>query len=177
MVRREKFGMVFQRFALFPHRTIMQNVEFGLEIQGKTASFRQEKARSALALVNLGQWKDYYPKQLSAGMQQRVGLARSSASDPDILLMDEPFSALDPLNRKMLQEELLNLQQQMHKTIIFITHDLDEAVALGDRLVIMKEGKIIQQGPAEEILKNPSNDYVKRFTEGIDQGGSVDVDS
>lgn len=167
-VRRNKISMVFQQFALFPHRTILQNTEYGLEIQGIPKQLRTEKAMEALKLVGLEGYEHQYPKQLSGGMQQRVGLARALANDPDVLLMDEAFSALDPLIRKDMQDELLSLQSTMGRTIIFITHDLDEALRIGDRIALMKDGNIVQIGTPEEILMNPSNDYVERFVEDVD---------
>ncbi|MGB3102404.1 MAG: glycine betaine/L-proline ABC transporter ATP-binding protein, partial [Psychrobacillus psychrotolerans] len=145
-VRRKKIGMVFQNFALFPHKTIVENTEYGLEIQGISKKERNEKATESLRLVGLAGYEDQYPKQLSGGMQQRVGLARALANNPDILLMDEAFSALDPLIRKDMQNELLQLHHDMQKTIIFITHDLDEALRIGDRIALMKDGEIVQIG-------------------------------
>lgn len=168
-VRREKFSMVFQRFALFPHRTILENTEFGLEIQKMDKEERRKKAEEALKLVGLDGYFDQYPDQLSGGMQQRVGLARALTNDPEVLLMDEAFSALDPLIRKDMQEELLDLQTKMKKTIIFITHDLDEALRLGDRIALMRDGEIVQIGTPEEILVNPANAYVERFVEDVDR--------
>jgi len=167
-VRRKKIGMVFQKFALFPHRTILENTEYGLEVQGVEKGIRQKTAKEALKLVGLEGYEDQYPNQLSGGMQQRVGLARALANDPDILLMDEAFSALDPLIRKDMQNELLQLHDEMGKTIIFITHDLDEALRIGDRIALMKDGEIVQVGSPEEILMNPSNQYVERFVEDVD---------
>jgi len=167
-VRREKLGMVFQRFALFPHRNVLENVEYGLEVQGVAKHLRQQKAQEALALVGLQGWETSYPDQLSGGMQQRVGLARALAHDPDVLLMDEAFSALDPLIRKDMQDELLELQEAMRKTIVFITHDLDEALKLGDRIALLKDGVIQQIGTPEEILTNPANEYVERFVVDVD---------
>lgn len=166
-LRRKKMSMVFQQFALLPHKTILQNAEYGLEIQGVPKNEREKKAKEALELVGLGGYLDKYPTELSGGMQQRVGLARGLANDPDILLMDEAFSALDPLIRKDMQDELLELQQSMQKTIIFITHDLDEALRIGDRIALMKDGTIVQIGTAEEILMDPANDYVERFVEDV----------
>lgn len=168
-VRRTKMSMVFQRFALFPNRTILENAEFGLEIQGIKKEERSKKARKSLELVGLGGYIEQYPSQLSGGMQQRVGLARALANDPEVLLMDEAFSALDPLIRKEMQDELLELQQTMKKTIIFITHDLDEALRIGDRIALMKDGSIVQIGKPEEILVNPANDYVEKFVEDVDR--------
>ncbi|MDQ0918019.1 glycine betaine/L-proline ABC transporter ATP-binding protein [Paenibacillus sp. V4I5] len=167
-VRRESISMVFQKFALFPHRTVAQNVEYGLEIQGIGVKERRTKAIEALGLVGLQDWADSMPSQLSGGMQQRVGLARALANDPDILLMDEAFSALDPLIRKDMQDELLELQDKMKKTIVFITHDLDEALRIGDRIALMKDGSIVQIGKPEEIMMNPANEYVERFVEDVD---------
>ncbi|MBO1001445.1 quaternary amine ABC transporter ATP-binding protein [Pseudogracilibacillus auburnensis] len=168
-VRREKLSMVFQRFALFPHRTILENAEFGLEIQKMDKTDRREKAKNALEMVGLGDYLEQYPDQLSGGMQQRVGLARALTNDPEILLMDEAFSALDPLIRKDMQDELIDLQAKMKKTIIFITHDLDEALRLGDRIALMRDGSIVQIGTPEEILVNPANDYVEKFVEDVDR--------
>jgi glycine betaine/proline transport system ATP-binding protein len=167
-VRRQTISMVFQKFALFPHRTVVQNAEYGLEVQGIGGKERRSKALEALSLVGLQDWADSMPSQLSGGMQQRVGLARALANDPDILLMDEAFSALDPLIRKDMQDELLELQDKMKKTIIFITHDLDEALRIGDRIALMKDGSIVQIGKPEEIMMNPANEYVERFVEDVD---------
>lgn len=167
-VRRKKMSMVFQNFALLPHKTILQNAEFGLEIQGVGKEDREEKARTALELVGLKEYVDMYPDELSGGMQQRVGLARALANDPDILLMDEAFSALDPLIRKDMQDELMELHQSLNKTIIFITHDLNEALRIGDRIALMKDGAIVQIGTAEEILMNPADSYVEKFVEDVD---------
>ncbi|MBT2733207.1 glycine betaine/L-proline ABC transporter ATP-binding protein [Bacillus sp. ISL-7] len=167
-VRRQKISMVFQKFALLPHRTVLENTEYGLEVQGVPKETRINKAMDALKLVGLDGYEFQFPKQLSGGMQQRVGLARALANDADILLMDEAFSALDPLIRKDMQDELLELQSTMKKTIVFITHDLDEALRIGDRIALMKDGSIVQIGTPEEILMNPSNDYVERFVEDVD---------
>jgi len=168
-VRRRKFGMVFQHFALFPHRTIQQNVEYGLEIQGVSPEERAEKALTALSQVGLESSVDSYPDQLSGGMQQRVGLARALAVEPDVLLMDEAFSALDPLIRRDMQQELIALQSRMRKTIVFITHDLDEALFLGNRIILMKDARIEQVGTAEDILSNPATTYVERFVAEVDK--------
>lgn len=168
-IRREKMSMVFQNFGLFPHRTILENTEYGLEVRGITKEERRLKAEKALQNAGLLAYKDQYPSQLSGGMQQRVGLARALANDPEILLMDEAFSALDPLIRKDMQDELLELQANVQKTIIFITHDLNEALRIGDRIAIMKDGKIMQIGTGEEILTNPANNYIRTFLEDVDR--------
>ncbi|WP_178023915.1 glycine betaine/L-proline ABC transporter ATP-binding protein [uncultured Paenibacillus sp.] len=167
-VRRKSISMVFQKFALFPHRTVLQNVEYGLEIQKVAKNERRDKAMQALELVGLKGWEHKMPDQLSGGMQQRVGLARALANDPEVLLMDEAFSALDPLIRRDMQDELLELQEKMKKTIVFITHDLDEALRLGDRIALMKDGALVQIGTPEEMLMNPANRYVERFIEDVD---------
>lgn len=168
-VRRQKISMVFQNFGLFPHRTILENTEYGLEVQGIKPSERRKKAERALDNAGLLPYKDQFPNQLSGGMQQRVGLARALANDPDILLMDEAFSALDPLIRRDMQDELIEMQKTMNKTIIFITHDLNEALRLGNRITIMKDGEVVQVGRGQDIMSNPANDYVKRFVEDIDR--------
>lgn len=166
--RRKNVGMVFQKFALFPHRTVIQNIEYGLEVQGIDKKKRREMAMQSLELVGLSGWANSYPEQLSGGMQQRVGLARGLANDPDVLLMDEAFSALDPLIRKDMQDELLELQSKMKKTIVFITHDLNEALRIGDQIALMKDGSIVQIGTPDEILMQPANKYVERFVEDVD---------
>lgn len=166
-VRRKTMSMIFQKFALFPHRTVLENVEYGLEIQGVAKEERRKKASEMLKVVGLAGYENSRPDELSGGMQQRVGLARGLANDPDILLMDEAFSALDPLIRKEMQDELLELQASMKKTIVFITHDLDEALRIGDRIALMKDGAIVQIGTPEEILTNPADDYVERFVEDV----------
>lgn len=168
-VRRHKINMVFQNFGLFPHRTILENAEYGLEVRGVPKEERQKKAEAALENSGLLAFKDQYPNQLSGGMQQRVGLARALANDPEILLMDEAFSALDPLIRRDMQDDLLELQLSVKKTIIFITHDLNEALRIGDRIAIMKDGQIMQIGTGEEILTNPANQYIKDFIEDVDR--------
>lgn len=168
-VRREKINMVFQNFGLFPHKTILENTEYGLEVRGVAKEKRRQLAEAALDSANLLAFKDQYPNQLSGGMQQRVGLARALANDPDILLMDEAFSALDPLIRRDMQDELLNLQEEKQRTIIFITHDLNEALRIGDRIAIMNDGQILQIGTGEEILTNPQNDFIKEFVEDVDR--------
>lgn len=166
--RRKKASMVFQNFALFPYRTIIDNAAYGLEIQGVDKTERCAMAQEALELVGLKDWLHAYPNQLSGGMQQRVGLARALAVKSDILLMDEAFSALDPLIRRDMQHELVQLQQKMQKTVVFITHDLDEALQLGDRIVLMKDGRVVQFDTPEGILNNPANAYVERFVEQVD---------
>lgn len=166
-VRRTKLGMVFQNFALFPHRTTIENVAYGLEVRGVPEGERLAKAAEVLKLVGLEGHEESLPSQLSGGMQQRVGLARGLASDPDILLMDEAFSALDPLIRREMQDELLDLQDKVNKTIIFVSHDLDEALHIGDRIALMKDGAIIQIGTGEEILTSPADEYVAKFVAGV----------
>ncbi|HHP9126997.1 TPA: quaternary amine ABC transporter ATP-binding protein [Listeria monocytogenes] len=168
-VRRKSMSMVFQNFGLFPNRTINRNVEYGLEIQEMDKEEREKNAAESLALVGLAGYGEQYPSQLSGGMQQRVGLARALANNPDILLMDEAFSALDPLNRKDMQDQLLDLQDKMKKTIIFITHDLDEALRIGDHIMIMRDGSVVQTGSPEEILAHPANEYVEKFIEDVDR--------
>lgn len=167
--RRTKMSMVFQNFALFPHYTVLENVAYGLEIKGTSKEERQEKALKSLDLVGLKGYADQYPEQLSGGMQQRVGLARALASEAQILLMDEAFSALDPLNRKDMQDELLRIQAELNKTIIFISHDLNEALKLGNHIMIMRNAKLMQVGTPEEILTAPANDYVEKFIEDVDR--------
>ncbi len=163
-IRRHKLSMVFQHFGLFPHRRVIDNVAYGLEIQGVPKEQRYARAREVLNLVSLSGWEQHYPQQLSGGMRQRVGLARALAVDPEILLFDEPFSALDPLIRREMQDELINLQQMMHKTLIFITHDFLEALKLGDYIAIMKDGEFVQMGTPEELVAHPVDDYVRAFT-------------
>lgn len=175
--RRRHFSMVFQNFALFPHRTVQQNAEFGLEIRGVEKTQRRNIAHNALKQVGLEGWEDAYPNQLSGGMQQRVGLARALANDATVLLMDEAFSALDPLIRKDMQQELLQLQSKMQKTTVFITHDLDEALNIGDRIVLLKDGEVVQIGTPEEILTKPADDYVRRFIEGVDRARILTAES
>ncbi|HEL0066981.1 TPA: glycine betaine/L-proline ABC transporter ATP-binding protein [Streptococcus equi subsp. zooepidemicus] len=168
-VRRHDINMVFQSFALFPHKTILENTEFGLELRGVPKQERREIAKRALDQSGLLEVKDQYPDQLSGGMQQRVGLARALANSPKILLMDEAFSALDPLIRRDMQDELLELQETMKQTIIFISHDLNEALRIGDRIALMKDGQIMQIGTGEDILTNPANDFVREFVEDVDR--------
>lgn len=167
-IRRKKLSMVFQSFALMPHMNIIDNVSFGLELSGIDKETRYESAMNALAQVGLKGHEYSYPDELSGGMQQRVGLARALANNPDVLLMDEAFSALDPLIRTQMQDELLQLQENAQRTIVFISHDLDEAIRIGDRIAIMQGGVISQIGTAEEIISNPANDYVKSFFQGVD---------
>ena len=166
-LRAAQIGMVFQHMALFPHRTVRDNVAFPLQVQGQPKSTRWEVSQRCLDLVNLDGYEDRFPSELSGGMQQRVGLARALASDPEILLMDEPFSALDPLIRRQLQDQFMMLSAELNKTTVFITHDLDEAIRLGSRIAIMKDGRIVQIGTPEEIVTNPIDDYVRDFVEGI----------
>ena len=168
-LRRNTFAMVFQHFGLLPHRNVVENVEFGLEIQKVAADVRRQKAMEAIEIVGLGGYESSAIGALSGGMQQRVGLARALATDPDILLMDEAFSALDPLIRTQMQDELAELQSRLHKTVVFITHDLDEALKLGDRIAIMKDGLIDQIGTPETILTEPATDYVRTFVENVDR--------
>ncbi|MDW7651776.1 MAG: glycine betaine/L-proline ABC transporter ATP-binding protein [Bacillota bacterium] len=167
--RKNKVAMVFQHFGLLTHRTVISNVEYGLEIKGVPKQERRETALRTLATVGLEGWGDKYPGELSGGMQQRVGLARALTNDPDILLMDEPFSALDPLIRREMQLELLDIQSQLQKTIVFITHDVNEAFKLGDRVAVMKDGKAVQIDTPENILANPADDYIRDFVQDIDR--------
>lgn len=166
-LRRHKMGMVFQHFALFPHRTVAENVAFPLEVQGVDRATRESKAQEIIELVGLQGREGYYPRELSGGQQQRVGIARSLAVGPDVWFLDEPFSALDPLIRREMQNEFLRLQNMLQKTIVFITHDFNEAIRLADRIVIMYEGSIVQIGTAEELITRPATDYVKEFTKDV----------
>jgi glycine betaine/proline transport system ATP-binding protein len=166
-LRRHKMSMVFQRFGLFSHRRVIDNVAYGLEVQGLGRPARHQKAQAVLDLVGLTGWEQHYPHELSGGMQQRVGLARALAVDPEILLCDEPFSALDPLIRRDMQNELIRLQKDLRKTLVFITHDFLEAIKLGDRIAIMKDGEIVQIGTPEQIVAHPVNDYVFDFTKDV----------
>ena len=168
-LRRNKMSMVFQNFGLFPHRTVANNVEYGLEVSGMDKKERRKHAYEALETVGLKGYEEQRPDELSGGMQQRVGLARALANDPEILLMDEAFSALDPLIRSDMQDELLELQSRVHKTIVFITHDLDEALKIGDRIAIMKDGYVVQVGTPEDILTEPADDYVRAFVQNVDR--------
>lgn len=173
--RREKMGMVFQHFALFPHRNVIDNVGYGLKVQGVDKDNRDAASLKALSLVGLEPYALNAPNELSGGMQQRVGLARALASDPDILLMDEAFSALDPLIRRQMQDEMMEIQAALNKTILFITHDLNEALRIGDRVCIMKDGAVVQIGTPEEILTQPATGYVAEFVQDVDQGRVIEV--
>ncbi len=166
-LRRHKMGMVFQHFALLPNRTVLGNIELPLEVHGVAKVQRRQRALEVISLVGLDGREDYYPSELSGGQQQRVGIARSLVAEPDIWFLDEPFSALDPLIRKEMQDEFLRLQNVLSKTIVFITHDFDEAIRLADRIAIMKDGEIIQIGTPEELVLNPATEYVEEFTQGI----------
>lgn len=168
-VRSTKISMVFQHFALFPHRSVLENAAYGLEVQGVPRVEREKRALEALELAGLSGWEESWPDELSGGMQQRVGLARALATDADLLLMDESFSALDPLIRRDMQDQLLELQKRLKKTIVFITHDLNEAMRLGDQIAVMRDGRIVQLGTAEDILVTPANDYVASFTQDVDR--------
>ena len=175
MARRHKISMVFQQFALFPHRSVIDNIAYGLEVQGMHKAERHKKAKQVLDMVELKGWENNYPHELSGGMQQRVGLARALTVDPEILLMDEPFSALDPLIRRQMQDEFLDLITKVHKTIIFITHDLGEALKMGERIVIMKDGQVVQLGSPEEIVVGPADEYVTEFVRDVPRGKVVPV--
>jgi len=168
-MRRERVSMVFQHFALLPHRTVGENAAYGLKVRGINRAEREQRAERALGLVGLGGWGGYLPDQLSGGMRQRVGLARALAAETDIMLMDEAFSALDPLIRREMQDQLIELQHELDKTILFITHDLNEAMRLGDRIAMMRDGRIEQQGTAEQILNDPATDYVAQFVQDVDR--------
>lgn len=168
-LRAHKMSMVFQHFALFPHKTVRENAAYGLRVQGLAETERNERADTALERVGLSGWGDKYPHEMSGGMKQRVGIARGLATDADILLMDEPFSALDPLIRRDMQDLLLELQQELHRTIVFITHDLNEAMRIGDRIVVMKDGSVVQIGTGEQIIHDPADDYVAEFVADVDR--------
>ena len=176
-LRRQRLSMVFQHFGLFPHRKVIDNVAFGLEIQGTAKVDRYERALEVLSVVGLGDWADHFPQQLSGGMQQRVGLARALCVEPEILFFDEPFSALDPLIRRDMQDELLSLQARMRRTLVFITHDFHEALKLGDRIAIMKDGEFVQVGTPEQIVSAPADDYVREFTEDAPKTKVITVGS
>ena len=171
--RRSKVAMVFQHYALLPHRRVLDNVAYGLEIRGMEKEDRYNTASETIETVGLKGWEDYYPREMSGGMQQRVGLARALAVNPDVLLMDEPFSGLDPLIRREMQDQLVSLQSKLHKTIIFITHDLNEALKVGDRIAIMRDGEIIQEGSPEEIVTLPSDDYVAEFVRDVARARAI----
>ncbi|MFS8183413.1 quaternary amine ABC transporter ATP-binding protein [Pseudovibrio denitrificans] len=175
--RRHRMSMVFQRFGLMPHRTVVQNVAYGLEVQGIAKADREKTAREWIETVGLAGFEDQYPSQLSGGMQQRVGLARALATDADILLMDEAFSALDPLIRSQMQDQLVELQEKLHKTIVFITHDLDEALRIGDKIAILKDGVLSQVGTPPEILLEPADDYVRAFVRDVNRARVLTVDT
>ena len=176
-IRKNMVSMVFQSFALFPHKTVLSNVTFGMEVQKKEKKYQREKARQILNMVGLEEWANSYPSHLSGGMQQRVGLGRALATEAKALLMDEPFSALDPLIRMRMQDELLKLQGKLQKTIIFVTHDLDEALKLGDRIAIMEDGQIVQMGTAEKIILNPKTEYVANFVKNADASGVITAET
>ena len=174
-LRRKKIGMVFQHFGLMPHRTILDNVAFGLEVQGLDKHERDKKAQEVIEMVGLSGYEASFPHQLSGGMQQRVGIARAIATDSEVLLMDEAFSALDPLIRSQMQDDMIEIQQKLKKTIIFITHDLDEAIKMGNHIAIMKDGVVVQQGTPEDILLNPADDYVKAFIGNVDMSKVINA--
>ena len=165
--RRKKIAMVFQHYGLLPHRRVLDNVAFGLEIQDVEKAARYRAAAEAIETVGLGGWENYYPREMSGGMQQRVGIARALAVDPAVLIMDEPFSGLDPLIRRRMQDELISIETQVHKTIVFITHDLNEAIKIGDRVAIMRDGVIVQEGDPREIVTRPADDYVADFVRDV----------
>ena len=176
-IRRTKMAMVFQHFALFSHKTVRDNVAYGLKAKGVGTKERDERAREMLSIVGLEGWGERYPGNLSGGMKQRVGLARALTTNPDILLMDEPFSALDPLIRRQMQDDLLELQESIQKTVVFVTHDLDEAVKMGNRIAIMQDGRLIQVGTPEDIVTNPVDDYVEAFVQDVNRGHVVTLKS
>ena len=175
--RRQKIAMVFQHYGLLPHRRVMDNVAYGLEVQGKDKETRYALASKAIETVGLKGWEDYFPREMSGGMQQRIGLARALAVDPEVLLMDEPFSGLDPLIRREMQDELISLQTQLNKTIVFITHDLNEALKVGDRIAIMRDGEIVQEGTPEEIVTLPADDYVTEFVQDVSRAKVIQANA
>ena len=175
--RREKVAMVFQHFGLLPHRQVMDNVAYGLEVRGMDKEERYRFASDAIETVGLKGWESYYPNEMSGGMQQRVGLARALVVNPDVLLMDEPFSGLDPLIRREMQDELMSLQTELHKTIVFVTHDLDEALKLGDKVVILRDGEIVQEGTPSEIVTDPIDDYVTAFVQDVSPAKVLEAQS
>ncbi|RVC81147.1 glycine betaine/L-proline ABC transporter ATP-binding protein [Mesorhizobium sp. M4A.F.Ca.ET.022.05.2.1] len=176
-LRRHRMGMVFQNFALLPHLNVLDNIAFPLSIQGQDRATREGRAREVIELVGLRGREHFYPRELSGGQQQRVGIARSLATKPEIWFLDEPFSALDPLIRREMQDELMRLQTMLHKTIVFITHDFDEAIRLADRIAIMKDGEVIQTGTPEELVVNPATDYVAEFTRDVDRAKVISARS
>ena len=175
--RRNKVAMVFQHYGLLPHRNVIDNVSYGLEIQGMDKDERYEAASEAIQTVGLDGWEEYYPREMSGGMQQRVGLARALAVNTPALLMDEPFSGLDPLIRREMQDELITLQTNLHKTIVFITHDLDEALKIGDKIVILRDGEVAQEGEPQEIVANPADDYVSEFVQDVSRAKVIQAAS
>ena len=175
--RRHKVAMVFQHYGLLPHRNVIDNVSYGLEIQGIGKDERYEAASEAIQTVGLDGWEEYYPREMSGGMQQRVGLARALAVNTPALLMDEPFSGLDPLIRREMQDELIALQTNLHKTIVFITHDLDEALKIGDKIVILRDGEVAQEGEPQEIVANPADDYVAEFVQDVSRAKVIQAAS
>ena len=175
--RRKKIAMVFQHYGLLPHRNVMDNVSYGLEIRGLEKEERYELASKSIETVGLKGWEEYLPREMSGGMQQRVGLARALAVDPEVMLMDEPFSGLDPLIRREMQDELITLESQLNKTIVFITHDLNEALKVGDRIAIMRDGEIVQNGTPEEIVTLPADDYVAEFVQDVSRAKVIQVNA
>ena len=175
--RRQKVAMVFQHYGLLPHRRVLDNVAYGLEIRGLEKEARYAAAAAAIERVGLKGWEDYFPNEMSGGMQQRVGLARALAVDPEVLLMDEPFSGLDPLIRREMQDDLISLETELHKTIVFITHDFNEALKIGDRIAIMRDGEIVQQGSPEEIVTRPADDYVAQFVKDVSKAKIIQAEA